>query len=57
MIAVMYSDKATGVLLMNAVFWDAIPCGSCNNRRFRGTYRLHHLGEKNRRDRNNVSSN
>jgi hypothetical protein len=21
----------------NGVFWDITPCGSCNNRRFRGT--------------------
>jgi hypothetical protein len=27
------------------------------NRRFGGTYRLHHVGDKNRRARNNVSSN
>jgi hypothetical protein len=26
----------------NAVFWDVMPCGSCKNRYFRGTYRLHH---------------
>jgi hypothetical protein len=30
----------------NGVFWDVTPCGSCKNRRFRGTY-LHLLqGEK-----------
>jgi hypothetical protein len=39
-----------------AVFWDEEPCGSWKNRRFGGTYRLHHLGEKNRRARNNVST-
>jgi hypothetical protein len=33
------------------------PCGSCKNRRFGGTHHLHHQGEKNRRARNNVSSN
>jgi hypothetical protein len=27
---------------MNAVFWDVTPCGSCNNRRFGGSYRVHH---------------
>jgi hypothetical protein len=27
--------------LKNAVFWDVTPCGSCKNRRFRGSYRLH----------------
>jgi hypothetical protein len=39
----------------NAIFWDVTPCGSCKNRRFGGTYRLHHQGDKNRRARN-VSS-
>jgi hypothetical protein len=24
--------------LKNGVFWDVTPCGSCNNRRFRGGY-------------------
>jgi hypothetical protein len=41
----------------NAVFWDVAPCGSCKYRRFGGMYRLHHQGDKNRRARNNVSSN
>jgi hypothetical protein len=41
----------------NALFWDVTPCGSCNNRRFRGTYRLRHQGEKNQRARNSVSGN
>jgi hypothetical protein len=27
-------------MLMNAVFWDVTPCGSCNNRRFGGMHRL-----------------
>jgi hypothetical protein len=31
---------------MNFVFWDVTPCGSCKNRRFGGTYRLHHQGDK-----------
>jgi hypothetical protein len=35
--------------MRNAVFWDVTPCGSCKNRRFGGTYRLHHLGYKKRR--------
>jgi hypothetical protein len=26
-----------------------MPCGSCKNRRFGGTYRLNHQGDKNRR--------
>jgi hypothetical protein len=27
----------TAVTVKNAVFWDVTPCGSCKNRRFRGT--------------------
>jgi hypothetical protein len=27
--------------MKNGVFWDVTPCGSCKNRRFRGTSRLH----------------
>jgi hypothetical protein len=41
--------------LKNAISWDAMPCGSCKNRRFRGTQHLHHQGDKNRWARN-VSS-
>jgi hypothetical protein len=33
------------------------PCGSFENRRFGGTYPLHHQSEKNQRARNNLSSN
>jgi hypothetical protein len=40
-------------LARNAVFWDVTPCGSSKNRRFRGTYHLHHHGYMNRRARNN----
>jgi hypothetical protein len=43
--------------MKNAVFWDMTPCGSYKNRRFVGTYRLHHQGEENRRARNDVSNN
>jgi hypothetical protein len=32
-------------------------CGCCKIWRFAGTYRLHHLGEKNHKARNNVSRN
>jgi hypothetical protein len=32
----------TAVTTKNAVFWDVTPGGSCKNRRFGGTYRLHH---------------
>jgi heterodisulfide reductase subunit C len=35
------------VTMMNAVFWDVTPCGSCKNRCFRGTYGLHHQSHKN----------
>jgi hypothetical protein len=35
----------------NAVLWDVTQFGSCENRRFGGTYRLHHQGDKNRRAR------
>jgi hypothetical protein len=45
------------VTTKNAVFWDAKHCGSCNNRRFGATYRLHDQFDKNRLARNNVSSN
>jgi pentatricopeptide repeat protein len=31
----------------NAVFWNMMLCGCGKNRRFGGTYRLHHEGEKN----------
>jgi hypothetical protein len=29
--------KRSKAKLKNGVFWDVTPCGSCNNRRFRGT--------------------
>jgi hypothetical protein len=32
-----------------------MPCGSCKNRQFGGTYRMHHQSDKNRQARNNVS--
>jgi hypothetical protein len=38
----------TAVTMMNGVFWDVTPCGSCKNRRFAITLRLHHQGDKNR---------
>jgi hypothetical protein len=41
----------------NTVFWVVTLSGSCKNRRFGGTYRLNHQGEKNQQGRNNVSSN
>jgi hypothetical protein len=32
--------------MKNAVSWDVMPRGSCNNQLFGGTYRLHHQGDK-----------
>jgi hypothetical protein len=49
--------KAQHCSLKNAAFWNEMPRGSCNNRRFGGTYRLHYQSEKNRRAGNKVSSN
>jgi hypothetical protein len=39
--------------IKNGVFWDVTPHGSCKNRRFGGTYRVLHQGDKNRWTRNN----
>jgi hypothetical protein len=41
--------------LKNIVFWDPGLCGSCKNRRFGGTYRIHyhyhyHSSKKNHRE-------
>jgi hypothetical protein len=38
----------TAVTMKNGVFWDVTPCGSCKNRRFGGTWRLLHQGDKTR---------
>jgi hypothetical protein len=35
-------------IMKNGVFWDVAPCGSCKDRRFGGTWRLLHQGDKNR---------
>jgi hypothetical protein len=43
--------------MKNGVFWDVTPCGSCKKRRFGGTWRLLHQGDKNRWTRNNTSCN
>jgi hypothetical protein len=37
----------TAVTMKNGVFWGVTPCGSCSNRRFGGTWRLLHQGDKN----------
>jgi hypothetical protein len=42
--------------MKNAALRDVMPCGSCENRRFGGTCRLNHQDDKNRRGRNNISS-
>jgi hypothetical protein len=34
--------------MKNAIIWKLTSCGPCKNRRFGGTYRLHHKGDKNR---------
>jgi hypothetical protein len=41
-------EDSTDVTMKNDVFWDVTPCGSCKNRRFGGTWHLHHHGDKNR---------
>jgi hypothetical protein len=38
----------TALTMKNGDFWDVTPCGSCKNLSFRGAYRLHHQGDKNR---------
>jgi hypothetical protein len=43
----------TAVTMKNVVFWVVTPCGSFKNRRFGGTWRLLHQGDKNRWTRNN----
>jgi hypothetical protein len=43
--------------MKNDVFWDVTPCESCKDGRFGEKYRHQHQGDKNRRARNNVSSN
>jgi hypothetical protein len=42
--------------MKNSVCWVVTACGSCKNRRFGGTYRPHHQGDKNRRARGKVAS-
>jgi hypothetical protein len=36
----------TAVTMKNSLFWDMVPCRSCENRRFGGTYSLHLQGRK-----------
>jgi hypothetical protein len=42
--------------MKNAVIWDMTPSGSCKNRRFGGTDRLHHQGERNQGAKKKVTS-
>jgi hypothetical protein len=48
---------AATTIMKNGVFWDVMACGSCKNRRFGGTWRLLHQGDKNRQTRDNASCN
>jgi hypothetical protein len=41
-------EAFTAVTMKNFVFWVVTPCDSCKNRRFGGTWRLLHQGDKNR---------
>jgi hypothetical protein len=41
--------------MKNTVFWDVVPCSSCLNRHFGGTYRLHLQGRKIRERGTSVS--
>jgi hypothetical protein len=41
-------EVSMAVTMKNVVIWDVMSCGSFKNRRFGGTYRLHHQGDNNR---------
>jgi hypothetical protein len=45
-VEVITKISSTSYLKM-VVIWDVMMYGSCGNRCFRGTYRLHHQGEEN----------
>jgi hypothetical protein len=51
-----FGEVCKAVIMKNAVVWNIMPCDSFKNRRFRGTYRLHHQGNKIRRGRNDSSN-
>jgi hypothetical protein len=51
------SEVFTAVTMKNAAFGEVTLCGSCKDRSLGGMYRVHHPGDKNRRARNNISSN
>jgi hypothetical protein len=40
------SELGTTLAMKNGVFWVVTPCDSCKNRRFGGTWRLLHQGDK-----------
>jgi hypothetical protein len=42
-----YRLPRTKLPMKNDVFWDVMLCGSCKNRRFGGTSRRLHQGDKN----------
>jgi hypothetical protein len=42
------AEQDVGMWKKNGIFWDVMLHGSCKNRRFGGTYRLLHQGDKNR---------
>jgi hypothetical protein len=37
----------TTLMVRNAIFWNVTLCVCRENQRFRGTYHLHHQGQKN----------
>jgi hypothetical protein len=43
-IKILVQDKLK--IIKNGVFWVVTPCGSCKKRRFGGTWRLLHQGDK-----------
>jgi hypothetical protein len=48
-------EVSTAVTMKHTVFWHMALCGSCMNRRFGGTYRLHLQGRKIHERRTSVS--
>jgi hypothetical protein len=56
LIFVMTRKLRRCLYIKNVVFCDVTPRGSCKNRRFGGTYRVHLQTEKNQQARNKVSS-
>jgi hypothetical protein len=46
-LAVTSNRRSVREAVKNAVSWNLTPCGLYKSRRFGGTYRLHHQGDKN----------